>query len=100
MASERALDKWPTKIPCPALLIFEQHSWTDLLRGLHLDDATTAEIIKNGAELQAPRRSQIEAFRRDSPLARIVELENTEHHCFIQPERVVAEMRKFFADAR
>ena len=101
IASERALGKWPTKIPCPALLIFAQHSWTDLLRGLHLDDATSTEIIKAGAELQAARRSQIEAFRRDSRLARIVELENTEHHCFIQrPERVVAEMRKFFADAR
>ena len=101
IASERALGKWPTKIPCPALLIFAQHSWADLLKGLHLDDKTAAEIIKAGAELQAARRSQIEAFRRDSPLARIVELENTEHHCFIQrPERVVAEMLSFFADDR
>jgi non-heme chloroperoxidase len=100
IASERARGKWRlTKIPVQALLIFAQHSWTDLLPGLHLDDATTAEIIKAGAELQAARRSQIEAFRRDSPLARIVELENTDHHCFIQrPERVVEEMRKFLAD--
>jgi non-heme chloroperoxidase len=102
IVSERAKGKWrATKIPGPALLIFAQHSWADLLPGLHLDDATTAEIIKAGAELQAARRSQIEAFRRDSPLARIVELENTEHHCFIQrPERVVEEMRKFLSDTR
>jgi non-heme chloroperoxidase len=101
IAGERAQGKWPTKIPGQALLIFAQHSWTDLLKGVHLDDATTAEITKAAAELQAARRSQIEAFRRDSPLARIVELENTEHHCFIQrPERVAAEMRRFLADAR
>lgn len=102
IVSERTQGKWHiTKIPGPALLIFAQHSWTDLLPGLHMDDAATAEIIKAGAELQAARRSQIEAFRRDSPLARIVELENTDHHCFIQrPERVVEEMRKFLADTR
>jgi pimeloyl-ACP methyl ester carboxylesterase len=102
IVSERSQGKWrATKIPGPALLIFAQHSWADLLSGLHLDDATTAEILKAGAELQAARRSQIEAFRRDSPLARIVELANTEHHCFIQrPERVVEEMRKFLADTR
>jgi non-heme chloroperoxidase len=75
IARERLLGKWPTKIPGPALLIFAQHSWTDLLLGLHLDDATTAEIIKAGEELRATRRSQIEAFHRDSPLARIVELD-------------------------
>jgi len=96
IASERAQGKWPTKIPCPALLIFAQHSWTDLLPGLHLDDAAKTEIIKAGVELQAARRSQIESFRRDSPLAKIVELEHTDHHCFIQRrERVVEEMRRF-----
>jgi pimeloyl-ACP methyl ester carboxylesterase len=101
IASERAQGKWHlTKIPVPSLLIFAQNSWTDRLAGLHLDDATVAEITKAGAELQAARRSQIEGFRRDSPLAKIVELEHTEHHCFIQRrERVVEEMRKFLADS-
>jgi hypothetical protein len=98
IASERAQGKWPTKIPCPALLIFAQHSWADLLPGLRLDDGAKKEITKAGAELQAARRSQIEAFRRDSPLGKIVELEHTDHHCFIQRrERVVEEMRKFLA---
>jgi non-heme chloroperoxidase len=102
IVSERAEGKWHiTSIPSPALLIFAQDSWADLLPGLHLDAATTAEILKAGAELEAARRSQIEAFRRDSPLARIVELEHTDHHCFIQRrERVVQEMQQFFADAR
>jgi pimeloyl-ACP methyl ester carboxylesterase len=102
IVSERARGKWNfTKIPCPALLIFAQHSWKDLLPGLHLDDATAAEITGAGAELEAARRSQIEAFRRDAPLAKIVEMEHTDHHCFIQRrERVVEEMRKFLAELR
>jgi hypothetical protein len=100
IVGERAKGKWPTKIPGPALLIFAQHSWMDLLPGLHLDEAARVEIIKAGAELQAARRSQIEAFRRDAPLAKIVELEHTDHHCFIQrKERVVEEMQKFLADS-
>ena len=100
IAGERGKGKWPTKIPAPALLIFAQHSWMDLLPGLYLDEATRAEITKAGAELQAGRRSQIEAFRRDSPRAKIVELEHTDHHCFIQrKERVVEEMQKFLADS-
>jgi pimeloyl-ACP methyl ester carboxylesterase len=100
IVSERAKGKWRiTKIPGPALLVFAHNPWTDLLAGLSLDEATTAEIAKAGAELEAARRSQIEAFRRDSPLAKIVQLEHTDHHCFIQKrERVVEEMRRFFAD--
>jgi hypothetical protein len=100
IASERARGKWHiTKIHGPALLIFAHNPWTDLLTGLHLDRATTAEIRKAGAELEAARRSQIDAFRRDSPLARVVELQDTIHQCFIQRrERVVEEMRAFFAN--
>jgi len=100
IVSERAQGKWHiAKIPGPALLIFANHPWTDLLPGLHLDDATTKEIISAGVELQAARRSQIEAFRRNSPLAKIVEMEHTDHFCFIQRwERVAEEMQNFLAD--
>ncbi len=100
IVSERAKGQWRiTKIPGPALLIFANHPWTDFLPGLHLDEATTAEIIKAGAELQAARQSQIEAFRRESPQARIVKLEHTDHHCFVQrKERVVEEMQRFLVD--
>ena len=48
------------------------------------------------ADLDAARRSQIEAFQRDSAQATIVEMEHTVHHCFIQrKERIVEEMRRF-----
>jgi non-heme chloroperoxidase len=101
IVSERAAGKWHiTQIPVPALLIFANHPWTDYLPGLQLDEETTAEIVKAGSELEDARRSQIEAFRRDSPLARIVELAHTDHHCFIQrPKRIVEDMRKFLADS-
>lgn len=101
IVSERAAGKWRiTKIPVPALLIFANHPWTDYLPGLHLDEETTSEIVKAGAELEGARRSQIEAFRRDCPLAKFVELAHTIHHCFIQRrERVVEEMQKFLADS-
>jgi len=98
--SERAKGAFHiTKIPCPALLIFAHNPWSESLPSLHLDQQTKAEIAKAGAELEAARRSQIEAFRRGSALGKIVELEHTIHHCFIQrPARIVEEMRSFFAD--
>jgi len=101
IVSERAAGKWRiTKIPVPSLLIFANHPWMDYLPDLHLDEETTAEIVKAGAELEAARRSQIDAFRRDSPLAKIVELAHTVHHCFIQRRgRVIEEMQKFLADS-
>jgi non-heme chloroperoxidase len=97
IVSERAKRKWPsTSIPVPALLIFANNSWTEMMNGLDLDTRQIAEITKAWAELDAARRSQIEAFRRDSPQATIVELDHTVHHCFIQrQERVVEEIGKF-----
>jgi non-heme chloroperoxidase len=97
IAGERAKGKWLlTKIPCPALLIFAHYPWTEMLPGLDLDAETVAEIEKQGTELEADRRSQIEAFRRDSRQATIVEMDHTMHHCFLQRrERVAEEMRRF-----
>ena len=97
IVSERAKGKWhTTSIPVPALLIFAHNPWTDMLAGLDLNPKQIVEITKAWADLDAARRSQIEAFRRDSPQATIVELDHTVHHCFIQrKDRVVEEIRKF-----
>jgi pimeloyl-ACP methyl ester carboxylesterase len=97
IASERANGKWHiTRIPVPALLIFAHNPWTEMIAGLDLGKRQVAEITKAWADLDAARRSQIEAFRRDSDQATIVELDHTVHHCFIQrKERVVEEMREF-----
>jgi non-heme chloroperoxidase len=95
IASERAKGKWHiTSIPVPALLIFAHNPWTDMAAGLSLSQIV--EITKAWADLDAARRSQIEAFRRYSPQAVIVEIDHTVHHCFIQrKERVVEEMKRF-----
>jgi non-heme chloroperoxidase len=97
IVSERAKGKWhTTRIPVPSLLIFAHNPWTEMLAGLDLDARQIAEITKAWAEVEAARRSQIEAFRRDSPQATIVEMDHTVHHCFIQrKDRVVEEMRLF-----
>jgi pimeloyl-ACP methyl ester carboxylesterase len=97
IVSERAKGKWhATGIPVPALLIFAHNPWTEMMVGLDLNTRQAAEITKGWADLDAARRSQIEAFRRDSPKATIMELDHTVHHCFIQrKERVVEEMRNF-----
>ena len=97
IVSERAKGKWHiTSIPVPALLIFAHNPWTEMMAGLSLDTSQIAEITKAWADLDAARRSQIEAFQRDSPHVVIVELDHTVHHCFIQRrERVVKEMKRF-----
>ena len=97
IVSERATGKWhTTSIPVPALLIFAKNPWTEMMAGLDLDARQIAEITKAWTDLDAARRLQIEAFRRDSPHATIVEMDHTVHHCFIQrKERVVDEMQRF-----
>lgn len=101
IAGERAKGKWRiTKIPVPALMIFAHYPWTEMLPNAVLDAQTIAVIKKQGAELEAARRSQIEAFRRDTPQASIVEMDHTVHHCFLQrQERIVGEMRQFLDDS-
>jgi hypothetical protein len=73
--------------------------WPEMLAGLDLSTRRIAEITKAWTDLDAARRSQIEAFRRDSPRATIVELDHTLHHCFIQrKERVVSrKLGNFFS---
>lgn len=97
IVSERAKGKWHiTNIPVPALLIFAHNPWTEMLAGLRLGESQIAEITKAWADVDAARRSQIEAFQRDSPHAVIVEIDHTVHHCFIQrKKRVVEEMERF-----
>jgi hypothetical protein len=97
IAGERVKGKWRgAAILVPALLIFANNPWTEMMAGLDLNPRQIAEITKAWGDLDVLRRSQIEAFRRDCPQATIVELDHTVHHCFIQrQERVVEEIRKF-----
>ena len=45
------------------------------------------------------QRQEIERFRKQIPTGKVIELLNTDHHCFIQRENeVVREMRNFLAE--
>ena len=94
---DQAAGKWSiTKIPVPALLIFAHNPLSDLLSGVTLDEGAVAEIKKASDELENARRRQMDAFRRDAPKSRILELDHTDHRCFIQRRgEVVREMNRF-----
>jgi pimeloyl-ACP methyl ester carboxylesterase len=85
-----------TRIPVPALLIFAHPLIADSLSQAKMDGESAVEIRKASDEIEDARRGQIEALRRDSLKARIVEYEHTDHRCFIQRrEEVVTEMKHF-----
>ena len=85
-----------TKMPVPALFIFSDNRMADLAQGLAVDAVFMKEIESADVAAQAQRRAQIDAIRRDSPQATIVELEHTAHRNFIhQRDRTIGEMRRF-----
>jgi hypothetical protein len=59
-----------------------------------------AQVIEYFSKIRVPaQRENIEQFRRDVPHARIVEIPNGHHYCFIKHEEIVYnEMSKFFAE--
>jgi pimeloyl-ACP methyl ester carboxylesterase len=92
--------KWfVTKMPVPALFVFSNNPMADLAQGLAVDAALANEIQSADMAMQARRRAQIDAIRRDSPQATIVELEHTAHRNFIHKrDRTIEEMRRFLAE--
>jgi pimeloyl-ACP methyl ester carboxylesterase len=85
-----------SRVPLPALLIFAHNPMTDLLPQAKLGADAIAEIRKASDEVEAARRGQIEALKRDSPKARVVEYDHTDHRVFIQRrEEVLKEMKRF-----
>jgi len=92
-----AVGKWKlTRIPVTGLLIFAHNPMSDQLSRVTLDASSAAEIRKASDERENARRGQIEAFRRDSSKAQIVEFDHTDHRCFIQRrEEVLKEMKRF-----
>jgi non-heme chloroperoxidase len=85
-----------TRIAVPGLLFLAHNHLTDFVEGRQIDQQTMTEVIQATAEADAADQARVEAFRRDSPRARIVELDHTDHHCFIQRrEKVVDEMQHF-----
>lgn len=85
-----------TQVPVPALFIFSNNPGVDLAEGLTVNDELMRELEIADEALEAQRRIQINAIRRDSPHATIVELEHTGHRNFIhRRDRTIEEMRRF-----
>lgn len=60
------------------------------------DEVTRADIRPLAEETDRRRRVQIEEFRKNGPLVRIIEMPATAHYCFVhKPQDVIREMRNF-----
>jgi len=85
-----------TQIPIPALFIFSNNPKVDLTEGLAVNATLLSELEIEDAELDAQRRIQINAIRRNSPHATIVELDHTPHRNFIhRRDLTIEEIRRF-----
>jgi pimeloyl-ACP methyl ester carboxylesterase len=63
-----------------------------------LPDSTRAKAEDYLGRHRQFQEQEMERFRREIPNGRVIELTNTDHHCFIQRENdIVREMRKFLA---
>jgi hypothetical protein len=69
----------------------------DVVRALPNPERTKAEEFLR--TLTRHQKEEIERFRKSVPNGKVIELPDTDHHCFIQREDdVVREMRAFLAD--
>jgi pimeloyl-ACP methyl ester carboxylesterase len=85
-----------TKMPVPTLFVFSNNPIADLTQGLAVDTALMNEVESVDRVLQSQRRAQIDAIRRDTPQATIVELEHTAHRNFIhRRDQTIEEVRRF-----
>jgi len=88
-----------TKIRAPALSIAAvgcSSRVSDVVKALPDSARSKAEDYLSG--LTQLQQQQIERFRKEIPNGKVIELPNTDHHCFIQKvNEVVSEMRKFLA---
>ena len=88
-----------SKIRSPALsftAVGLSSKMSDVLLALPDPAQTKAEdFVTRFAQFQ---RQEIERFRKEIPNGRVIELSNTDHHCFIQRENeIVRAMREFLA---
>jgi pimeloyl-ACP methyl ester carboxylesterase len=90
-----------SKVKAPTLSFFTMLTMESAFPWITADtDASVRKQAKDLLELDMiPRqRPQIAKFRADVPHARVIEMPNTRHDCFIQrQEDVVREMRAFLA---
>ena len=86
-----------SKIQAPVLSFYAMNNVGDYLISEYITEEQKALVIKYFDTVRPPlQRELIEQFRRGVPHARIVEIPNGHHICFIKNEELVFdEMRKF-----
>jgi pimeloyl-ACP methyl ester carboxylesterase len=89
-----------SKIRAPVLSIYALWNNYDYFLPDYLTDEQRAAMIEFVQTVQLPiQRACIEQFRRDVPHARIVEIPQGHHYCFIkEADLVYAEMRRFLQE--
>lgn len=81
--------KWNlTKVRHPALMIFANNPLEAQIPNLAPLAEDQLELIREASiETERMRREQIEAFRKNGPHVRIVEMPDTDHRCFIHRQK-------------
>ena len=83
-----------TRISHPTLMFFAVDLDQERLK--QFDEVTRADIRPLAEETDRRRQVQIEEFRKNGPLVRIIEMPATAHYCFVhKPQDVIREMRNF-----
>ncbi len=89
-----------SKIRAPVLSFFVNASGTDYLSDDVMSSEQQAQVIEFFKTVRRPYNQEwIEEFRRAVPQARIVEIPDGHHYCFLKQEALVySEMRKFLLE--
>jgi pimeloyl-ACP methyl ester carboxylesterase len=89
-----------SKIKAPALAFFVLSKGLNTISDEWMTDEQKAEIVKHVEIRENPwTRENIEGFQRNVPHAKIVEIPEGHHYCFIEQEKLVyEEMQKFLLD--
>lgn len=89
-----------SKIQAPVLSIYAIDGGDYYLSPDYMTEEQKALVIEYFDRIRPPlQRELIERFRRSVPHARIVEIPNGHHYCFIKHEELIyEEMRKFLID--
>ena len=94
---DRLKGKWQiTTVRAPALFILAHNHLTDFLTGTNVDQDIIGEVMRATAETDLADTERTNKLRHDSPGATFVELDHTDHHCFIQRrDQVLGAMQRF-----
>jgi len=89
-----------SKIKAPALAFFALSKGAKTISDEWMTDQQKAELLKHVETRENTwTRESIELFRRNVPHAKIVEIPQGHHYCFIEQEELVyEEMRKFLLE--